>query len=138
MKAKFIRFFLVTLGCILLYSMQLTAQTAKPEVILKFKRQDNGKIAMINAVGQKVFNFEVSGLATQTDVSNFKSKFEGRQGLVSLTISNAESATDRSGTFIFERGTKGSYLRDLLIKAGIKTIYIDGVAYSVDELGKDN
>jgi hypothetical protein len=112
------------------------AQTSSNQAILKFYHQENGKIATKNAMNQKVFNFEVSGLNTSNDVTIFKNHFYGRAGVISIQVGELIN-DERNATITFEPGTKGSYIRDLLIKAGINQVYIDGVLKSVDELGKD-
>jgi hypothetical protein len=118
-------------------SSELTAQTMNPEIMMKFQRNSDGKVVVINAVGQKVYNFSVSGLVTTPDVDNFKNKFIGRSMVVSISVDAAVSNGDRTGTIIMERGTKVSYTRDLLIKAGILNIMIDGAIKPVEEIGKD-
>jgi hypothetical protein len=138
MRTRSSKLFALIISGLFMISLSLvgTAQTVNPEVVMKFTRQANGKVAIINAVDQKVFNFQVVGLITSTDVDNFKNKFLGRQGVVSMTIADQVVNGERSGNIIFARGTKGTYIRDLLVKAGINQIYIDGDVKPVDEIGQ--
>jgi hypothetical protein len=139
MKSRITYFLMILLTGVfyLALSSEITAQTMNPEIMVKFQRQTNGKVVVINDAGQKVYNFNVSGLITTPDVDNFKSNFIGRKSVVSVSINEAVSNGNRAGTIIMERGTKAAYTRDLMIKAGIVNIMVDGVIKPVEEIGKD-
>lgn len=121
---------------ILTFSVNTYAQTANADVLMKFQRHTNGKVATLNALNQKVFDFQVAGLITQTDVNNFKSKFEGHRAVISVTIDAAING-ERMGTIVFASGTKFTYIKEVLVKAGISQVMIDGVLQPVDGLGKE-
>ena len=113
------------------------AQTKSPEVLMLFERQDNGKVAQINASNQKVFPFYIEGLITQTDVAHFNSLITKDKLVVSVKITETLANGQRKGSIVMDQNAKLPNFQAVLRNAGINTISIDGELKSVDALGKD-
>lgn len=139
MKTRFayILSLMVTSLFIFSQAFESIAQTSNPEILMKFQRKADGKVVDINAVGQKVFEFTVIGLNSQADISNFKARFTGREYVFSVNISESTINGERTGSIILDRSTHGGNVKELLIKAGITNISIDGEVKPVEEIGKD-
>ena len=110
-------------------------QHSSNETLLKFTSQGNGKIASLNAVSQKVFIFNISGMTTPQQVADFVNNFQGKKFVVSISVSDLiQNTNQRKGIVVLERIAKIADFQKLLTDAGISHIYVDNERIPVAEM----
>lgn len=134
MKQVFTRVCVLILLC-MAGNVHLTGQNAENNMKLIFSRNTDGKVATMNAVGQKVFNFLVEGIANEKQSDDFIRKFKGKEKViyVYLSVSNEEKTTYKA-IIVMDQQAKLQDFKELLKDAGFSEISIDGKVVSVDEL----
>jgi hypothetical protein len=134
MKQVFSRFCLFLCICFVA-SGYLIGQNAVSDVKLMFSRNIDGKVVTMNAVGQKVFDFMVEGIAGEKQANDFVQKFKGKPNviLVNMSVSNKDKGAYKT-VIIMDQKARVADFKEILKDAGFLEIYLDDVSVSVDEL----
>ncbi|HNW69058.1 MAG TPA: hypothetical protein PKI01_01550 [Bacteroidales bacterium] len=102
---------------------------------LMFSRDADGKIATMNAVGQKVFNFSIEGLANKQHADDFTKSLNNNPLVVYVNLIEPKDIGGQwKGVFVLEKKTKLPDFEKLLSDTGIAGIYVDGALVAIEDL----
>ena len=113
------------------------SQNNSDQLTLKFNTNEEGKLFTQNAVGQKIFSFDVQGLKNQKQADEFITKFSGKPLVLHVTIPFSENEINKiKGVIILKHEARFIDFQKLLQEAGIPFIFIDEKIVYVDQLEK--
>jgi len=120
---------------VLVASKFVSGQNTGNDLKLNLSRGEDGKIATLNAVGQKVFNFSVDGIANKQQSDDFVKNLKSNLHVVFVNIIEPEANNDQwKGVFVLDQKTRLPDFKKLLSDAGITGIYVDSVLVAVENL----
>ena len=133
-KQFFVRLsLLITLalfGC-----LSASGQNAGNEIKLMFSLHEDGKIATLNAEGQKVFNFSTQGIVNKKQADDLAQKFRGKEYVVNVNMIEPSNKNNQyTGVIVLNRLAKIADFKKLLTNAGFTNIYVDGKLTKVENL----
>lgn len=113
----------------------VSGQSAGNDLKIMFSRGGDGRIATLNAVGQKVFDFSIEGMAHKQQAEDFAKSLKSNLHVVFVNLTEPEANNDLwKGVFVLGQKTKLPDFKKLLSDAGITEIYVDGVLVAVENL----
>jgi len=130
---RFLLFFIISF----FVSQSVFSQNNSDQLTLKFNANEDGKLFTQNAVGQKIFSFDVQGLTNQKQADEFITKFSGKPLVLNVTIPFSENEINKiKGVIILKHEARFTDFKKLLQEAGIPFIFIDEKIVFVDQLEK--
>jgi hypothetical protein len=113
----------------------VSGQSTGNDLKIMFPRGADGRIAMLNAVGQKVFNFSIDGITNKQQSEDFAKRIKSNLHVVFVNLTKPYGNNDQwKGVFVLDRKTKLPDFKKLLYDAGIEGIFVDGQLVAVEDL----
>jgi hypothetical protein len=121
---KMMKLLLTATIAVFLFSTITYGQTSTKEITFTVKKTGD-KLFTKNSSGLKTFEFTMSGLTTQAEIDAFTVKFNKIRGVEKFT---ATLTTDNTwdGSVTFSVKTSRSFLKKVLIEAGVSKIVVGG------------
>jgi len=127
---KKIKYIISALAGLFLFATVSFAQETSNEITFIFQNESIIK----DSLGQKVFEFYISGINSQQEADVFISKFKAVKGVESLIISQTLTDNKRFATATFLRKTTKIGFKNAIIKSGINKVIIDGNTISSSDI----
>lgn len=110
-------------------------QSAGKNFKLRFSRGADGSIATINAVGQRVFNFAIEGIANKKQADDFEEAIKSNPHVAYVTLNEHNDKSGLwQGVFVLDKKTKLPDFKTLLSNMGFTGVYVDGVLVAIEDL----
>jgi hypothetical protein len=133
-KQLFLRF-CILITVILNARISASGQNVENDIKLMFSRHVDGKIATLNAVGQKVFDFSIDGILNKKQADEFAQKFRGKENVVLVNIIEPDENNNQyRGVIVLDKQSKIHNFKELLTDTGFSNIYLDGILVPVEDL----
>jgi len=127
------KLFVSAIIAVFLFTTTVGAQVTTKDVTVTVNKKGT-KYFETNASGQKTFNFTISGLATQAELNAFATTFRAIAGVEKLDVSTTMTNSKWTATAIFSEKATKAFLANVLKKAGVTKIIIDGTSMTPSEL----
>jgi len=127
---KRIKYIISALAGLLLFATVSFAQETSKEITFIFQNESIIK----DSLGQKVFEFYISGLNSQQEAELFVSKFKAVKGVENIIISQQLTDNKRFATASFLRMTTKNGLKNALIKSGVNKVIINGSLFNTSDI----
>jgi len=102
---------------------------------LMFSRGEDGSIATLNAVGQRVFNFSIEGISNKKQADDFTMTIKSNPHVVHANLVEPNDLGGLwKGVFVLDKKTKLPDFKTLLSDMGFAVVYVDGVLVAIEDL----